>query len=232
MKHSIFHIAAKALTLALLPCAWGCTAVTEDEPQPCPQGLEVRFIYEYNLERANAFPAQVDCLTLHLYDSEGNFVRTLSETTEVLGDEEYRMIIDDLPVGDYRLVAYGGAICDDASITHTAVPDAGSKDTDLGMRLHDECLEPGNPLGMLHDHFYGSTYANVKVAPERTKVTVPMMKNTNTFRILLQNLNYEPLDGNDYHFEIEDDNTLFDHTNNLVDNGMVKYIILPARRFL
>ncbi|MDE7381880.1 MAG: FimB/Mfa2 family fimbrial subunit [Muribaculaceae bacterium] len=204
----------------------GCTAIMDDEPEPCPSGIEVRFIYDYNLERANAFPAQVECLVLHIYDSEGKHVKTLTENSDILSDEDYRMRINDLPEGEYTLVAYGGTTCEKASITHTNYPVEGQEHylTDLGMKLNDECLEPGNPAGRLHDHFYGTlNNVIVKVQPNLQKVTVKMMKNTNHFRIILQHLSYEPLDGNDYEFEIVDDNTLFAHNNDLVKNGDVSY---------
>ena len=170
-------------TLMAFLALTGCNAILDDEPEPCPVGLEIRFVYDYNLERANAFPAQVDCLTLHIYDAEGKYVTTRTETSSVLSDENYRMAID-LPEGEYRLVAYGGAECGKASFSHTAIPASGSKDTELGMK---------------------------------------MMKNTNHFRLILQHMTYEPLDGHDYEFKIVDDNTLFDHNNLLVDNGMVTY---------
>lgn len=208
------------LTLTVLA---GCSAIMDDEPQPCPQGLEIRFVYDYNIEKSNAFPTQVDCLTLHLYDDEGNFVRTVTETSEILSDEDWRMKIYNLPVGRYRLVAYGGTECENNSIRHTVIPTEGSKDTDLGMIIDTECLTNPTEKGHLHDHFYGSMYADVVVAPTLTTITMKMMKNTNHFRIMLQHLGYQPLDGNDYDFSITDDNTLFDHSNDLLDNGLVTY---------
>lgn len=212
-----------ALLSALLLLG-SCSAIKDDEPQPCPQGLEIRFVYDYNLERANAFPAQVDCLTLHIYDSDGNFVRTLTEDGDVLADEDYRMRVDDLPIGNYRLVAYGGALCPKASFGYTAgEPAEGSRVTDLGMKLFPECLEAGNPRGRLHDHFYGAVDAEVILQPELNRVTVKMMKNTNHIRIMLQHLDYVALDGADYQFEITDDNTLFAYDNDLLDAGLVTY---------
>lgn len=211
-------ISSAAATVSLS----GCSALLDEEPQPCPVGLEIRFVYDYNLERANAFPAQVDCLTLHIYDSEGRYVATRTETTDVLADEDYRMTVD-LPEGEYRLLAYGGMECDRASFSHTSLPAEGSLDTEAGVILNPECLEPGSPKGHLHDHFYGSLKTEVRMSPERKAVTVKMMKNTNHFRMVLQHLSYEPIDGRDYDFRIVDDNTLFDHTNNLVDNGTVTY---------
>ena len=212
----VFYIVTASLTMT------GCNGILDDEPEPCPVGLEIRFIYDYNLERANAFPAQVDCLTLHIYDKNGNYVATRTETSSVLEDENYRMAID-LPEGDYRLVAYGGVECDKASFSHTTLPEKGSKITDLGMQLNPECLEPGNPAGHLHDLFYGALDVHVRRAPQLTPVVVKMMKDTNHFRFILQHMTYEPLDGRDYKFEIKDDNTLFDYNNMLVDNGMVTY---------
>ena len=213
--------------LALLPAVIlfsGCSAIKDDEPRPCPQGLEIRFVYDYNLERANAFPAQVDCLTLHIYDADGNFVRTLTESGAPLSDEDYRMRVDNLPEGRYRLVAYGGALCQAASFSYTAGEPAGSSHvSELGMRLNPECLEAGNPLGRLHDHFYGTVMADVEIRPELTRVTVKMMKNTNHLRIMLQHLDYVALDGADYMFEITDDNTLFDCDNDLLEAGAVTY---------
>lgn len=244
MKRLIYSLLILVTVIPAL-CLTGCSAVMDDEPTPCPQGLEIRFIYNYNLERANAFPAQVDCLILHIYDEDGNFVRTITEESSVLADEEWRMKVNDLEPGRYRLIAYGGAQCGDKAFDHidhsmraadinsgdgsnemdrgVARPEAGSKESDIGMELNPACLVPGSESGHLHDHFYGTVYADVIEAPTLQKVTVKMMKNTNHFHILLQHLNYEPLDGNDYDFEIIDDNTLFDHTNDLLDNGEVTY---------
>lgn len=222
--NNLLNKTAALLTVSvMMTLLSGCSAIKDDEPVPCPQGLAIRFVYDYNLERANAFHSQVDCLTLHIYDSDGNFVRTITETSGVLANEDYLMHVNDLPEGSYKLVAYGGAECSDKSFSHTVVPGPGTSHTDLGMRLHAECLEPGNPLGRLHDHFYGAATATVIKQPELSLVTVKMMKNTNHFRIMLQHLSYEPLHGNDYEFEIVDDNTLFDCNNNLLDTGDVTY---------
>ncbi len=40
-----------------------CESIYEDL-DPCPQGLRLRFVYDYNMEFANAFPSQVECLTV------------------------------------------------------------------------------------------------------------------------------------------------------------------------
>lgn len=223
LKRTAHSLAALMLVLGTLFTLGACDAVMDDEPEPCPVGLDIRFVYDYNLERANAFPAQVDCLTVHFYDAQDNYVMTRTETSSILSDENYRMTVD-LPEGDYTIVAYGGVECDKASFSHTNQPQAGSRLEDLGMYLHPEAPGSRTEKGHLHDHFYGTLKVHVTRAPMRGQVTVKMMKNTNHFRLILQHMTYEPLDGRDYEFKITDDNTLFDHTNMLLDNGQVTYL--------
>ncbi len=71
-----------------------------EQLEPCPQGARLRFVYDYNMEFANAFPSQVDCLTLLVYDKDGNYVTTFTETSSVLSDEDCRPL---LPVTALRL---------------------------------------------------------------------------------------------------------------------------------
>lgn len=50
------------------------------------------------------------------------------------------------------------------------------------------------------------------------------MKNTNNIRIVLQQMNGEPVKDKDFDFSITDDNTLFAASNNdLLPNGTVTY---------
>ncbi len=52
---------------------------------------------------------------------------------------------------------------------------------------------------------------------------VEMMKNTNNIRIMLQQMNGDPVDDKDFDFEITDDNTLFACDNDLIPNGEIVY---------
>ena len=36
-------------TLMAFLALTGCNAILDDEPEPCPVGLEIRFVYDYNL---------------------------------------------------------------------------------------------------------------------------------------------------------------------------------------
>lgn len=80
---------------------WGylssCNDLIYDDLDPCPYGVSLRFVYDYNMEFANAFPAQVDCLTLYVYDGDGKYVTTRTVTGPELRDEAYRMTLDLTP---------------------------------------------------------------------------------------------------------------------------------------
>lgn len=97
---TIFGIVLAALSLS------SCESIYEDLA-PCSHGVSLRFVYDYNMEYANAFPKKVDCLTLLIYDSGGNYVGMRTVTGPELQDETYRMQLD-LEPGRYRFIAYGG----------------------------------------------------------------------------------------------------------------------------
>ena len=171
------------------------------------------------MEFANAFPKKVDCLTLYIYDEEGNYVDTRVVTGPELRDESYRMMLDLAP-GKYRFVAYGGMACEKSSFSMVRAPAAGSKYDDAQARMDEDCLT--NPdRKKLHDMYWGQL--TLTTADLYQEGVVEMMKNTNNIRIMLQQMNGDPVDDKDFDFEITDDNTLFACDNDLVSNGEIVY---------
>lgn len=212
-QHKLFNIAAAAALLSLGSCG-----SVFDDLKPCPEGVEMRFVYDYNLESANAFYSQVDCLTLHIYDAEGNFVTTMTETGDVLANEFWRMPVD-LKPGTYHAVAYGGIECDKASFSHQAAPGEGSILSDISMKLKPEHIGT-----RLHDHFHGELDFTVdENSTDYKSVTMRMKKTTNHLRIILQNLDGTPVDGSDFEIYITDDNSILDHHNNPVRGNTIRY---------
>lgn len=218
MKRNRISGMGAAVIAALIAVLSSCGTVYDDDLQPCPHGVSLRFVYDYNMEYANAFPAQVDCVTLYVFDSEGNYVTTRTETSEALRDENYRMQID-LEQGDYRFVAYGGLACQAHSFILSDEPQAGTQWSALSVEmLHDNFSSDVK----LHDFYYGTEEGTVDADTYR-EVTVPLMKNTNNIRVVLQQVNGQALADEDFVFILTDDNTRFDYRNNLVENGTVTY---------
>lgn len=207
-------ISGLALSLA------SCDAVYEDL-DPCPQGLRLRFVYDYNMEYANAFPSQVDCLTLLVYDKEGHYIRTLTADKTETKNEDWRMTID-LPAGDYSLLAYGGMECSDASFKFNDSPSQISMQS-LEVYLPSDLIT--EPKGTdLHPLFYGDLDITVpEDGPDYTDGTVYMMKDTNDIRVILGNESGLPTDADDFIFTITDNNTRFNYLNDIISTDNVTY---------
>lgn len=96
--------------IALVACSsLTACSLMHDSLEDCPQGLSVEFVYDYNVERANMFNDHVGSVTLYVYDEAGQLVRTQTEdntsSAQPLRDPNYRMIVDGLQPGEYRLLA-------------------------------------------------------------------------------------------------------------------------------
>ena len=50
-----------------------CNTIWSGE-EDCPQGLNLRFVYDYNMEYADAFNSQVHCVSVLVFDENGNYV--------------------------------------------------------------------------------------------------------------------------------------------------------------
>lgn len=221
-KHitSIMGAAFTAASMGLISTS--CNALYDDLPECQPSAVDLRFVYEYNMERANAFHNQVDCLTLYVYDEQGNFVTRSAETSaEQLADENYRMTLH-LPEGKYHAVAYGGMECENTSFRHPMLPTADTRLADLKVEMHPDCLTDDSRR-RLHNQFHGAVDFEV-TTHTTTAAKVEMMRNTNTVQVALQHLNGSPIDHADFDFAIYDDNTLFDADNTLIPAGEVTYL--------
>ena len=115
------------LIVASMLCMASCDSIREDLPR-CELWLE--FVFDYNMEYANAFAKKVDCLTLLVYDENGNYVDTRIVTGTELQDENYRMKLD-LKQGNYHFVAYGGLACNKSSFLMKYTPGEGTGYTDI-----------------------------------------------------------------------------------------------------
>lgn len=192
MKNIILKILAALPALLLSSCVY-------EDLYPCPEGISLRFVYNYNMEYADAFSSRVDCLTLYVYDGNGKHVGTYTETGDVLRNEDYRMVID-LPEGSYKFVAYGGLACErhSFSVTSAMADDFSMEDVEVSME-HDDFIS----RFQLHDLFWGMTDADVAYE-EYSDAVIYMMKDTHDIRIILQqsDTGAEPLSIEDFDISI------------------------------
>lgn len=99
-------MAAMAAVAASTSCS-----MMQDSVEDCPLGLYVRFVYDYNTQRADMFKDHVGHVTLFLYDEQGNLAatRTVSNSGADAPLSLYGYAIhfspDELRPGRYRVQA-------------------------------------------------------------------------------------------------------------------------------
>ena len=221
ISHKLYKTILLGGTFFAVAALTSCDLVKEDL-EPC-SNAELRFVYDYNMEFANAFPKQVDCLDVYFYNEDGKLVHTEKVTDEsLLSDENYRMSVS-LPEGNYHVVAYGGMGCEKSSFHHLNAPSVNNSSLgDLRVQLNSAALND-KTQARLHNHYFGSADFTLDYSKQELTV-VEMMRNTNSVQIALQHMNGEPIDVNDFIFEITDDNNDFDFENNLIATGDITYI--------
>ncbi|MDE6400218.1 MAG: FimB/Mfa2 family fimbrial subunit, partial [Muribaculaceae bacterium] len=130
----------------------------------------------------------------------------------------------DLAPGDYDVLAYGGMECHDSSFSFVTSPES-TKYEDVMVRLDSRNLSRPNGVS-LHPLFYGRASVTVEDPSENLgykEATVSMIKDTNNLRVILQQIDGEPLDNSQFDFVVTDDNTLFAYDNNLLPQPEVEY---------
>lgn len=228
------HIALLCGAMGLMAATNSCDAVYDELPE-CEMGVSLRFVYDYNMLRADAFAPEVDCITVLVFDSNGNYVKSETEDSDILMKSNYRMPLALTP-GSYHLVVYGGLTCEDATFDFT--PDwiksraAFGTVNDITVTLP---VTDGISKKRLHNldersggYFYGTLDLTIDELEDfngvnRRLETVYMMKNTNSILIMLQELsNTADMDVEDYDFTIVDDNHKYDSKNSVIELASVE----------
>lgn len=154
---------------------------------------------------ADAFRPEVDEVTLHLIDGNGNVVWSKSESGSRLKEEGYAMTVDVAP-GTYSMVAW----CNSAEPTTFASGYDGTRQG-LHTRFHtesgaDDASHISHNLDRLfHGHIADAVFPDA--AEGDFEYIIPLTKDTNHFVITLQQLSGEAIDSDAVEFEITDDNT-------------------------
>lgn len=212
------------LTAALL-CgllATSCNSAIYDDEGDCTAHYRVAFRYDHNMKWADAFPHEVEAVTLHLIDAEGNVVWQRTEDGEPLTHEGYLMDVDVAP-GRYTLLAWAGD--QDQHSFEFGTPSR-SGHTDLTARLLRERGETGEAVSKERlSRLYHGHEAEVEFAASEGehRLTVPLKKNTNYVKVVLQQVAGLPLDMKDIEVTITDDNGMMEWDNSLRPEETITY---------
>lgn len=213
--------------LSLLACSVvSCDSVLNYDEGDCSVEYRVRFKYDYNMKYANAFANEVKKVTLYAFDETGTFVYQRTEEGDILKADDYTMKVDIEP-GKYHLVAWAGL--DDKSF---AVPllTPGRSDIDeltvktnriINTRANGE--ERNIVNSKLSSLWHGESLQTLTRAGQETIITVPLVKNTNTIRIILQQMEGAEVSVDKFEFSIYDDNGWMNYDNSLLKDDQLTY---------
>lgn len=229
----INHYVKNMLLLAACTLsASSCYTIWDNED--CGTIYQVRFKYDYNMAFADAFASQVHSVTLYAFDEEGKLVSMQQQQGETLSNGDFKMSLDVAP-GNYQLVAWAGTEGND-KISIPELTEGVSTIDELTCRInrtgHTVLGEQVDSVGLLNPFWHGTARIGIGGAEPVSRntwnyedVTVPLVKNSNTLRIILQQMSGEGLDKDDFVFSVTDSNGLMIHDNSLnTEDGELTYL--------
>lgn len=215
-KMSVRLLGVMALGMALTACD---NAIYDGEGD-CSVNYRVRFRYDYNMKYADAFAHEVEAVTLYLIDGNGKVAWQRTEQGTALSTGEYAMTVDVAP-GKYDLLAWCGTV-DKGSFVIPETPDAKGLTCTLG-REHDgekAAFVDKDIDRLFHGWLPGQDFSGTEGT---YTYTVPLVKNTNSVRVVLQHLSGEPVDKDKFEFSISDENGYMNWDNALLPDEPLTY---------
>jgi len=221
----IFRIATTVVAAAtLLASLTSCDNAIYDDEGDCDVIYRLRFRYDMNMKFADAFSHEVKSVRLYAFDTDDKLVWQTEESGERLAQEGYDIILP-LQPGDYKLMAWCG-LDNGESFTVPQI-DLGDTRDPLQCRLNRTQHPEDGAVSTkdLHPLFHGTLEVNL---PEDINggeyvYTMPLTKDTNVFRIVLQHLSGKDIEADDFTFKIEDNNGWLHHDNSLLDDENITY---------
>lgn len=217
----------KRMALLLLCLTAASCDVIYDGEGDCEPHYRVEFCYDRNLKFADAFASEVKSISLFLFDEEGRFVRRFDDSGEALASGSYSMPVDVKP-GNYRMVTWAGL----KDHPHFSVPELtpGVSTIDElrctmartnadGYGIVSEDLN--NPQALFNGYTEEQRFPSCE---GEHVIPISLTKNTNSVRVVLQQLSGEAVDPSDFSFRITDDNGTMNYDNALLPNATLTYL--------
>ena len=202
-----------------------CDNAIYDDEGDCSVTYHLKFRYDMNMKFADAFTHEVKSVRLYAFNSNGELVWQADEQGEILASGDYTMKLELAP-GDYHLMAWCG-LDNGESFT---VTDASHncRMTDLHCKLNrylDKATGVSYSNKDMHPLFHGSLDVSLPANDDGGDYTyvMPLTKDTNVFRVVLQHLSGQDINVDDFTFSIEDRNGWIAHDNTLKEDEPIVY---------
>lgn len=211
LKSSLCFAAATALLSGLA----ACDSMIYDHEGDCEVIYRLHLRYDRNMLWADATARHVRSVKIVAFDADGRQVWSRTAPGDEIVAEDFTFTLP-LEAGDYRILAWCGVADDNSSFT---LPDARptASVTDHHCRMirtteGDTHISDRDLLPLFH----GEMDLTLPASPDDGATfdyTLPLTKDTNVVRVVLQNLSGETLSTSDFDFAITDNNGHLGHDN-------------------
>ena len=203
-----------------------CDSILDEDDVDCSVEYRVKFKYDYNMKYADAFSREVSSVALYAFDDNGKLVYQKTEAGDVLAADGYSMAVDMEP-GDYHLITWAG-LSDEASFSVPLITQGVSSLEELQCkmdRIYSRAADGSAVVSSkLSSLWHGEvTKQSFTRAATQQVVTVPLVKNTNTIRVILQQMDGVTVDVDKFEFTITDDNGLMNYDNKQISDETLTY---------
>lgn len=216
-----------------------CDSIIYDDLEPCKVTQKLKFISDYNLLKVDAFSKTVSSVSVVAFDRTGTAVWSYKESGEALRADGYAIDLGDngCPSGTLTFVAWCGLdnrhlgageesfTVPEAKIGVTRIEELQcrlnrSKDPKTGLAVSEKDLHP-----LYHGILRNVTLSNRENVTDNLEevFTVPLIKDTNSVRVILQNLSGLDLNPLDFSYTVEESNGLMYYDNSLLEDETIHY---------
>lgn len=240
MIRQLLHSVTTGALLALGGIGISGCGLVNDDLEPCTVTYNMKFVYDYNMLYADAFPHSKAPVYVWGFDEDGHLAWSGHETPESLASNNYTMPLDVKP-GKYEFVAWCGLTPDDPFKLATYAP-ADKKELEVTlstMRDADGTLYCDTDLPPLFHGYLAPTEFSVKDYEHvKQDVTMYLMKDTKVVRVMLQHYDGSPIDRRDFTTTITDDNQHLAWNNDVLPGTEFQYrpwfinygqVVMPER---
>ncbi|MDE6380337.1 MAG: FimB/Mfa2 family fimbrial subunit [Muribaculaceae bacterium] len=213
----IKNSALSGFACIMLMSLGGCDSQIYDDLEPCHTDHYLKFRYDYNMKFADAFPSEVVSVAVWAFDTDGRLAWQHQETGEGLSSVDYRVEFPLAP-GKYDFVTWCGYSSDSPFKLDSETPRSISE---LGMTLtrQDQALS-----GLYHDIRKGVEITDNPNTAGDVEIVFSLTKDTNYFKILLQNLDGTEMKEDDFSFRITRGNCRLEYDNSIGNGETADYL--------
>lgn len=219
-------VAASLLALGVA----SCHNPVLDYEGDCEVHYYLKFVYDMNLKWANAFMSEVNSVNLYVFDDQGIFYDEYFASGSELQNPDYMMELTMEP-GDYTLVAWCGldnseGLGESFSVTNPVKDVTTLNDLMCSLNTKSDSEYPVYSDTQLKFLYQG----NIDVTLTDTQdgadyyYTMPLTKDTNHIRIILQELSGDNIDASDFVISIDGEDVDMAYDNSLVGSTQVVYL--------